>query len=122
MRGGVEKVVETEKGQESRGVEASHESMGVGGWEREGAGARKQERQEGASSPFYSESGTLDCCQVTVGRSLDPPCSIMLQEPEQTNSSLIHCYSLKGSEQLDSDQAAVFKLSLELLPLAKKKT
>ena len=28
---------------------------------------RKQEREEGASSPFYSESGTPGCCQVTVG-------------------------------------------------------
>jgi hypothetical protein len=32
--------------------------------------ARDQEREEGASSPFYSESGTPGCCQVTVGRSL----------------------------------------------------
>jgi hypothetical protein len=29
------------------------------------------EREEGASSPFYSESGTPGCYQVTVGRSLD---------------------------------------------------
>jgi hypothetical protein len=37
------------------------------------ARARKQEskREEGASSPFYSESGTPGCFQVTVGRSLD---------------------------------------------------
>ena len=31
----------------------------------------KSKREEGASSPFYSESGTPGCCQVTVGQSLD---------------------------------------------------
>jgi hypothetical protein len=31
----------------------------------------EQESKEGASSPFYSESGIPGCCQVTVGRSLD---------------------------------------------------
>jgi hypothetical protein len=36
-----------------------------------GKKARKQEREEGASSPFYSESGIPDCCQETVDRSLD---------------------------------------------------
>jgi preprotein translocase subunit SecG len=32
---------------------------------------RRQESEEGASSPFYSESGTPGFCQVTVGQSLD---------------------------------------------------
>jgi hypothetical protein len=32
---------------------------------------REQENEAGASSPFYSESGTPGHCQVTVGRSLD---------------------------------------------------
>ena len=34
---------------------------------------REQEnkRAEGASSPFYSESGKPGCCQVTVGQNLD---------------------------------------------------
>ena len=32
--------------------------------------AREQD-SGGVSSPFYSESGTPGCCQVTVGRSLD---------------------------------------------------
>ena len=54
--------------------------MGGGEWGEKGEGARgqseskkarEQESVEGASSPFYSESGTPDCCQVTVGRSLD---------------------------------------------------
>jgi hypothetical protein len=27
---------------------------------------RKQESEKGASSPFYSESGTPGCCQVTA--------------------------------------------------------
>ena len=38
---------------------------------RESKSKRKQESEEGANSPFYSESGTPGCCQVTVGRSLD---------------------------------------------------
>ena len=49
-------------------------SMGVGGrvWrEREQEGKSKRERGEGTSSPFYSGSGLLDCCQVTVEWSLD---------------------------------------------------
>ena len=33
--------------------------------------AREQESDEGASSPFHSESGTPGCCQVTVEQSLD---------------------------------------------------
>jgi hypothetical protein len=38
-----------------------------------GKKARRQERerQEGASSPFYSGSGLPGCCQVTVEWSLD---------------------------------------------------
>jgi hypothetical protein len=28
-------------------------------------------REQGVSAPFYSESGTPGCCQVTVGQSLD---------------------------------------------------
>jgi hypothetical protein len=39
------------------------------GKEGKGARAGEQERAEGASSPFYSESGTSS--QVTVGQSLD---------------------------------------------------
>jgi len=31
----------------------------------------RETREEGASSLFYSESGTPGCCQVTVGRSLE---------------------------------------------------
>jgi hypothetical protein len=76
--------VETEKGKER---ERKREwSLAMSTW-REGerewgerksrngeggrAGARRQEREEGASSPFYSESGTPGCCQMTVGQSLD---------------------------------------------------
>ena len=32
-----------------------------------GKRVREQEREEGARSPFYTESGTAGCCQVTVG-------------------------------------------------------
>jgi hypothetical protein len=42
-----------------------------GGGQEDRARARRQEREEVASSPFYSESGTPGCCQVTVKRSLD---------------------------------------------------
>ena len=44
---------------------------GIEGEEGKGARAREQERKEGASSPFYSESGIPGYCQVTVGRSLE---------------------------------------------------
>ena len=53
-------------GEERRG-EACQEHL-----EREGEGRRSRARERGGvSSPFYSESGTPDCCQVTVGRSLE---------------------------------------------------
>ena len=46
--------------------------MGEGNGERGGREAEKgQESEEGASSPFYSESGLPGCCQVTMGQSLD---------------------------------------------------
>jgi hypothetical protein len=39
---------------------------GVGREGEEGKGARaREESEEGASSPFYSESDTPGCCQVT---------------------------------------------------------
>jgi hypothetical protein len=38
---------------------------------RPGTRRQKQELEEGTSSPFYSESGTPGCCQVTVWQSLD---------------------------------------------------
>ena len=44
---------------------------GKGGEDRVGARRQDQERAEGASSPFYSESGIPGCCQVTVGQSLE---------------------------------------------------
>lgn len=55
------------------------------GGERERAGARRQNRarrqesEEGVSGPFYSESGTPGCCQVTVGRSLDKMATLIIQ-------------------------------------------
>jgi hypothetical protein len=80
MGRGVEGVVEAEKGggrerereRERRGIETSHEHVKRGG---EGNGERgdrgKRAREEGANSPFYSESGTPGCCQVTVRQSLE---------------------------------------------------
>jgi hypothetical protein len=52
------------------GEETASEGEGTRG-QRESRKARKQKRAEGASSPFYSESGTPGCWQATVGRSLD---------------------------------------------------
>ena len=49
---------------ESEGREGEHEL-------EDRVGARKDKREEGASSPFYSESGIPGCCQVTVGQSLE---------------------------------------------------
>jgi hypothetical protein len=52
-----------------REIEVVHEHV-----EREGGGeeCKKSKRvRRGASSSFYSESGTPGCCQVTVGRSLE---------------------------------------------------
>ena len=56
-----------------------------GGWgerekgqeDRVRAGRQEKKREEGASNPFYSESGIPGHCQVTVGRSLDK----MLTQP-----------------------------------------
>jgi hypothetical protein len=54
------------------------------GWGRrkygKGAGKRReQESEEGASSLFYSESGTPGCRQETVGQSLDEMPMIFVQ-------------------------------------------
>jgi hypothetical protein len=60
--------------------QAGHELMkrkGGGEWGEKGKEqedrvgskkAREQEREEGANSLFYIESGVLGCCQATVGR------------------------------------------------------
>ena len=43
-----------------------------GGWgERGNRRERTEQERGGGRSPFHSESGMLDCCQVTVGWSLD---------------------------------------------------
>jgi len=56
-----------------RVVEAGHEHTEREGGREWGEGTRRkeQEQEEGASSPFYSESGMPGYHQVTVGRSLD---------------------------------------------------
>ena len=40
-------------------------------WDKRTEQEQEGKRAKGASSPFYSESDTPGCCQVTVGRSLD---------------------------------------------------
>ena len=69
----------------SRGVEGPHEHVERGGRgrgqrrEQEGKRQRGQETKRGrsgASSPFDSGSGPLDCCQVTVGRSIPGYCQV----------------------------------------------
>ena len=55
----VEGVEETEKGRER---EKERERRGVRmGREEKGKRVREQESEEGANSPFYSESGIPDC-------------------------------------------------------------
>ena len=52
---------------------------GGGEWGEKGQRGKSREKEKskrkrvrrGASSSFYSESGTPGCCQVTVGHSLD---------------------------------------------------
>ena len=56
---------------------------GKGQEDRVGARRQEQEREEGVSSPFYSESDTPGHCQVTVGQTLD--------------KMLAHCVSLHFS-------------------------
>ena len=60
----------------------------------EGKEARGEEREEGVSIPFYCESGTPGCCQVTVGWSLDEVPSLRL-------FSQLSC-SLARSEKMNS--------------------
>lgn len=52
-------------------IEACPEHMERGergmGKERVGSGNRSKRVRCGTSSPFYSESGTPGCCQVSVG-------------------------------------------------------
>jgi hypothetical protein len=72
---------EREREMRCRGVKAGHEHSGrerrEGNgeeWGRESKSKRvreEQEREEGASSFFFSGSGTPGCCQVTVGQSLE---------------------------------------------------
>ena len=73
MGRGVRRVVEAENGREKqrRRIETGHEHV-----ERGGRG--------GASSPFYSESGLPDCCQVTVGQSLDKMLTVPNIQSEET--------------------------------------
>lgn len=51
-------------------VEGKGRGIGREGTKRKRARAREGD-EEGASSPFYSESGTPGYCQVTLGQSLD---------------------------------------------------
>jgi hypothetical protein len=45
--------------------------------EQEQEGNRAEERGKVANSPFYSQSGTPSCCQVTVGYSLDKMLTVL---------------------------------------------
>jgi hypothetical protein len=47
---------------------------------------REQESEEGASSLFYPESGTLGCCQVTVGWSLE---EMLMYSPGTVSGELV---------------------------------
>jgi hypothetical protein len=39
---------------------------------------KEQEREEGASSPFYGESGLTGCCQVAMGWSIPDCCQVIV--------------------------------------------
>jgi hypothetical protein len=52
------------------GGEARQEHVGEDGVREQEEKRREQESEDRASSPFYSESRTPGCCQVTVGLSL----------------------------------------------------
>jgi hypothetical protein len=107
MGKGVKRVVEAEKGKEggrekererereSEEVESSHEHMeggrewgereeGEEGTEREqeGKSKSKSKRERRGKQPFYSESGTPGCSQVTVGRSLNKMLTSRLRQEE----------------------------------------
>jgi hypothetical protein len=41
---------------------STHRETGDGNGKRGGKGRAREEREEGASSPFYSESGIPGCC------------------------------------------------------------
>ena len=64
--------------------------------ERCGNGERGTEREEskrvrrGTNSPFYTESGILGCCQVTVGWSLEEILTNCVLET-QSNTLCIIC-------------------------------
>ena len=70
---------EGERERANRGVEEKKPAMnmwrdGGGEWGEKGQRGkriREQESEEGASSPFYNESGIPGCCLVTVGQSLE---------------------------------------------------
>jgi hypothetical protein len=53
--------------------------------------ARAREREEGASSPFYSGSDIPGCFQVTVGQSLDK----MLTPPYTHTHTHTHTHTLQ---------------------------
>jgi hypothetical protein len=55
----------------------------------------EQERQEGENSPFYNESGTPGCCQVTVVLNLNKIltiCSLKRQNPKPTEVTFFYLY------------------------------
>jgi len=63
-------------------------------WDRREEGkSKKQENEEGASSPFYSESGIPGCCQVTVGWSILGYCQVTVgvELRQNTNKNTREC-------------------------------
>ena len=91
--------------------------MGREGEEDKGERAEEQEREEGASSPFYSESGTPVCCQVTVGQSLDRMLTIRDKHTEENRKLILPMLILGldlGGDTV-SPKGSVQKLSFPLL-------
>ena len=88
MGRGVKRVVEAEKERE-RGRERR---LCMSSWRERGSKRERQEREEGANSPFYSGPGLPGCCQVTVGRSIPGCCQVTVGvESRQNTRSLGHC-------------------------------
>jgi hypothetical protein len=57
------------------------------------------EREEGASSPFYSKPGLPGCCQVTVGRSLEGTLTTTTKFQDRTGLLPRPCLETKQNKQ-----------------------
>jgi hypothetical protein len=66
------------------GIEVTEGEEGKGA--REPESQRREETEEGASSPLYIVSVTPGCCRVTVGRSLEEMLTAMMLQLKMAKS------------------------------------